>query len=155
MTAPAVHANCVIVGTVGLLIRGGAGSGKTSLADIVIEAARAKGNLGRLVADDYTHVAAVDGRLEAQAPQAIEGRMEVRGFGVVEAPFARYAQIHLVIDLTPAETIERLPEQPLTQACLDGVQLPVLVCPQNDPAHCLRLIRWALRTLFPKGPDYI
>ena len=155
MTPPAVHANCVIVGTAGLLIRGGAGSGKSSLADYLVEAARAKGNLGQLVADDYTHIAAVDGRLQAHAPQAIEGRMEVRGFGVVEAPFAPGAQIHLAIDLTSAETIERMPEQPLGHVVLDGVQLPVIVCPQNDPAHSLRLIRWALRTLFPKGPDYI
>ncbi|MEE4014003.1 aldolase [Roseibium sp. FZY0029] len=155
MTPPAVHANCVIVGTVGLLIRGGAGSGKTSLADSLIEAARAKGNLGCLVADDYTHVVAVDGHLEAHAPQTIEGCMEVRGFGLVEAPFARCAQIHLVIELSPAESIERLPEQPLAQICLDGMQVPVLICPQNDPALCLRLIRWALRSLFPKAPDYI
>jgi serine kinase of HPr protein (carbohydrate metabolism regulator) len=155
VTAPAVHANCVIVGTAGLLIRGGAGSGKTSLADSLIDAARAKGNFGQLVADDYTHLAAVDGRLAAHAPQAIEGRMEVRGFGVVEAPTAPCAQIHLVIDLVPAESVERLPEQPLAQICLYGVQLPVLVCPQNDPALCLRLIRWALRSLFSKGPDYI
>ncbi|MEQ8372654.1 MAG: aldolase [Roseibium aggregatum] len=155
MTPPAVHANCVVVGTAGLLIRGGAGSGKTTLSDILIEAARAKGNLGLLVADDYTHVAAADGRLEARAPRTIEGRMEVRGFGVVETRFLPYAQVHLLVELKQADAIERMPEQVLATTCLEGVHLPVVMCPQNDPEHSLRLIRWALRHLFPKGPDYI
>jgi serine kinase of HPr protein (carbohydrate metabolism regulator) len=152
---PAVHANCLILGTCGLLIRGDAGSGKSSLCDILIEAARAKGNLGQLVADDYVFVSAEHSRLLARVPEAISGRMEIRGFGLVDTACVPEAHVGLIVDLVPVDRVERLPEAPLGQGLLDGVQVPVLHCPMNMPDISLRLVRWALRRLLPDAPDYI
>jgi serine kinase of HPr protein (carbohydrate metabolism regulator) len=154
-TRPAVHADCVVIGTRGLLIRGASGSGKSSLADVLVEAARAKGNLGLLVADDYVYLDAVEDRLAAHVPDTIKGRMELRGFGLVDPDFMAAARVHAIVELTPREQIERLPDTPLTEDCLQGVRLPVIICPQTEPGHSLRLIRWAFRRLFPDGPDYI
>ncbi|WP_298962318.1 HPr kinase/phosphatase C-terminal domain-containing protein [uncultured Roseibium sp.] len=155
MTAGAVHANCAIVGTIGLLIRGDAGSGKTSLCDLLIEVALSRGNFGRLVSDDYVHLSVQGARLIAEAPETIRGRMEVRGFGLVEQAFERRAQVHLVIDLQPLQELERLPESCLDHVVLEGIQLPVLKCPADQPFNSMRMIRWALRKLLPGNLDYI
>lgn len=155
MTAEAVHANCAIIGTIGLLIRGGAGSGKTSLCDLLIEAASSRGNFGRLVSDDYVYLSGKGTRLLAQAPEAIRGRMEVRGFGLVEQAVDHRAQVHLVIDLQPLSDLERLPENRLDHVMLEGIQVPALKCPEDRPVNSMRMIRWALRALFPGNLDYI
>ncbi|WP_422374359.1 HPr kinase/phosphorylase [Roseibium sp.] len=155
MSQPAIHANCLIVGTAGLLLRGESGSGKTVLTDFLVETAKARGNLGLLVSDDYVHLASRDGALIACAPETISGKMEVRGFGLAETAFAPEAHIDLVIDLEPVEDMERLPEVPLGTVRLETVQLPQLFCPENDPVLAVRLIRWALRRLTPVGTDYI
>lgn len=155
MSQPAIHANCLIVGTAGLLLRGESGSGKTVLTDFLVETAKARGNLGLLVSDDYVHLTSRDGSLIACAPETISGKMEVRGFGLAETAFAPEAHIDLVIDLEPVEDMERLPEVPLGTVRLETVQLPQLFCPENDPVLAVRLIRWALRRLTPVGTDYI
>ncbi|WP_428644505.1 HPr kinase/phosphorylase [Roseibium sp.] len=155
MSAETVHANCLIVGTHGLLIRGGAGSGKTTLAETMIEAARRKGNFGALVADDYVSVTGEGGRLVARVPETIRGKMEVRGFGLVELDCEPVAQVGLIVTLVPLHDIERLPDEALTHDSLDGVRLPVVTCPEHQTFTSLRLIRWAFRTLFPHCPDYI
>jgi len=154
-SGPAFHADCVVTGTRGLLIRGPSGSGKSSLADVLVDAARARGNLGLMVADDYVYLSAEEGRLVARVPETIKGRMELRGFGLVDTGFLAAARVHLIVELTPQERIERLPDTPLADDCLQGVRLPVIICPQTAPGHSLRLIRWAFRRLFPAGPDYI
>ncbi len=155
MSGPAVHANCAIIGTHGIMIRGGAGSGKTSLCEILIEAAAAKGNFARLVADDYVHVSAEGGRLLARVPETIRGRMEVRNFGLVSLECEPAAQVHLIVNLQPLETLERLPESPIEYDQLEGIRLPVVICPEHKTFASFRLIRWALRSLFPGTPDYI
>lgn len=155
MTAQAVHADCVLLGTRALLLRGRAGSGKSSLADMLVETARSKGHLGLLVADDYVHLSQRDGRLLATVPETIRGKMEVRGFGLVAADCVPVARIGLVVDLVAADRLERLPDTPLKTLCLEGVQVALLNCPENDTAASLRLIRWAFRSQMPSGPDYI
>ncbi len=155
MTGPAVHANCLVLGTCGVLIRGGAGCGKSSFCDTLIEAALAKGHLGRLVADDYVHVVPEDGRLLASPPDTIRGKMEIRGFGLVDTQYTPRARIDLVVDLVPMERLERLPEAAIVTVCLEGVEVPALSCPANRPDISLRLVRWTLRRLLPEAPDYI
>lgn len=155
MRPAAVHANCLVLGPVGLLIRGDAGSGKTSLADTLIEAARARGHLGITVADDYVHLIVRGSRLLAQVPEPLRGRMEIRGFGLVPVEHLPEAHVRLVVDLVPPERIERLPEVTLAEVTLEGVRLPLATCPENDGPRALRLIRWALRELLPQSPDYL
>ncbi len=101
----------------GVLITGPSGAGKSDLALRLI------GRGWRLVADDYTHVFASDGRLFAAPPQTIEGRIEARGVGVVDACALGLARIALVVELTGG-AVERLPDA--RTRTLDGVALPLL-----------------------------
>jgi len=152
---PAVHASCVVLGTAGLLLRGVSGSGKSTLAEALIEDARTKGSFAALVADDRVDLRAADGRLLAAAPEAISGKLEVRGFGIAGMAFLPRARIHLIVDLRPFETLERFPLRSVRQDVVEGIPLPHVTCPENDVLIGERLIRWALRTCFPNGPDYI
>ncbi|PVB61377.1 HPr kinase/phosphatase C-terminal domain-containing protein [Labrenzia sp. 011] len=155
MTGQSIHANCVIVGTCGVLIRGEAGSGKSLLSETLIEAARARGHFAALVADDRVLLEADDGRLLARAPETIQGRIEVRGFALEDITYEPVARIRLVIDLKPLETLERLPDMAIDQDWLAGIFLPAIACPSHRPAIALRQLRWAMRRLLSGGPDYI
>ncbi len=155
MSGTSIHANCVVVGTLGLLIRGPSGSGKSGLSDVLVSAARLRGNLGKLVADDRVCLEAAGTSLLAHVPDTIAGRLEVRGIGLVAASFIPTARVHLVVTLTPANEIERLPHELSVAELLPGLAVPAVECPRNDPETGLRMLRWALRSIFPGLPDYI
>ncbi|KZM50899.1 aldolase [Labrenzia sp. OB1] len=155
MTGQSIHANCVIVGTFGMLIRGAAGSGKSLLSETLIETARAKGNFASLVADDRVLLRAQGSRLLARSPETIRGRIEIRGFALEEMAHEPEAHVRLVVDLRPLETLDRLPETAIAQEHLEGVLVALMTSPSNRPDISLRQVRWALRKLFPGSPDYI
>ncbi|WP_420477907.1 HPr kinase/phosphorylase [Brevundimonas sp. FT23028] len=98
-------------------LQGRSGAGKSDLALRLMDRG------WRLVADDYAHVFASGGRLFARAPDAIRGRIEVRGVGILPARELEIAPVLLAVVLTH-EPVERLPE-PETMV-ISGVSLPVL-----------------------------
>ena len=97
------HASSVALGGRGLLILGASGSGKSSLALHLMA-------LGAtLVADDRTIASGVsNGDVLLAAPEAIRGRMEARGVGILSAAIEQDVPLALVVDLDRSET-ERLP----------------------------------------------
>lgn len=107
-----LHATCVDLSGVAVLLRGPSGSGKSDLALRLIDGG------GRLVADDWTELEARDGRLFARAPAAIAGLLEVRGVGILHLPTVPESPVALVADLVSPESVERLPE-PATDDLLD------------------------------------
>jgi len=131
-----LHATCVAIDGAGVLLRGASGTGKSDLALRLIDAG------AMLVVDDYCEVAAMNGRLRAQAPVTIAGTLEVRGYGIVEMSAAADATIALVVDLMPAERIPRLPET--TTCVIDGVTLPWVCVDATAPSAAAR-IRLAVR----------
>lgn len=99
MTLPATSAACLHASTVALngravLITGASGSGKSGLAlDLISRGAT-------LVADDRTWVErGPDGTLTARAPDAITGRIEARGIGILALPDHGPARVVLTVDL--------------------------------------------------------
>lgn len=113
-----IHATCVAVAGVGVLIRGPSGAGKSDLALRLIDGG------ATLVSDDYCNVAAEGGRLLVTPPPNIAGKMEVRGYGIVTLTHQNSAVVGLVVDLAQEADIERMPEQ---QSCtIEGVALPRL-----------------------------
>ncbi|MDX1711053.1 MAG: HPr kinase/phosphatase C-terminal domain-containing protein, partial [Rhodovibrionaceae bacterium] len=113
-----IHGTLVFWRGAGLLLRGASGAGKSDLALRLIEAG------GRLVADDQVAAALDDGRPRGRAPEALEGLMEVRGIGIVPVSRRAEAPIDIVVELVPAERIERIPES-LTTVIL-GADIPLV-----------------------------
>jgi HPr Serine kinase C-terminal domain len=120
-----VHASCVLVGEAGILIRGAAGAGKSTLARALVRAAVASGRFACLVSDDRTRLASRHGRLLAQSIRAIAGRIEVRGAGILPEPCEAAVVVRLIVDLW-SEDPPRLPEAEDAVATVCGVTLPRL-----------------------------
>ena len=141
---PTIHASAVLVGARAALIRGPEGAGKSRLALALIEAAQA-GLLrfARLVADDRTHVEAVNGRLIVRPPAALAGLIEVRGLGIRRLPFEPMAVVGLVVDLA-ADDGDRLPRAGSRVVTIGGVTVSRL--PVTPGGDALRLTIAELNT---------
>ena len=129
-----LHGSCVALSGRGVLILGPSGSGKSSLALQLM-------SIGcDLVSDDRTDVALQDGALEATAPEAIRGRIEARGMGLLIAVPAPSARLVLAVDLAHLES-ERLPH-PRFYPVL-GIDLPLLhrVESAHFPAAILQYLK--------------
>ncbi len=127
MTRPAtIHASAVLIGEAGVIIRGGPGSGKSSLVLRLLAIDPAK---TRLVADDRVSLAAHHGRLVAAVPAAIAGKFEIRGQGIVALAHVSPVVVRLVVDLLAAADCPRLPEENETAVTIEGVILPRLMLP--------------------------
>lgn len=131
-----VHATAVEIDGAAVLLRGPSASGKSDLALRLIDRG------GRLVADDRTALTLRDGCVEASAPPEIEGRMEIRGLGIVRVPASGPATVRLVVDLVPAGEVERMPCEASTAVL--GVRIPAM---RLDPfeASADAKVRIALR----------
>ena len=99
-----VHATCVDVDGMGVLLRGPPGSGKSDLALRLISGG------ALLVADDRAEVTAVGGRVMVSPPPEIAGLIEVRGLGILRFEHRDRVPLGLVLDLVPATTVERMAE---------------------------------------------
>lgn len=109
-----VHGTCIALGRAGALLRGPSGSGKSDLALRFLFLARrgpAALEPPTLVADDQVVLTRAETRLLANAPEAIKGKLEVRGIGIVEAKVASDVELKLVVDLVPPKDVERMPSE--------------------------------------------
>jgi HPr kinase/phosphorylase len=143
-----MHASAALIGEEGVLIRGRSGSGKSSLLLGLIAADPVS---TWLVADDRVDVSAHDGRLVAKAPEAIAGKLEVRGQGIVDLVHVAPVVLRFAVDLFPPDDCPRLPEEDQVRVSILGVELPRLMLPIgafDGPAR----VRAALRRLRAVAP---
>ncbi|MTH77248.1 HPr kinase/phosphorylase [Paracoccus aestuariivivens] len=118
-----LHASCVAKNRRALLILGASGSGKSTLALQLMA-------LGAgLVADDRTMLTKDDLRLIADCPEAIRGRIEARGVGILNADPAGPAEVVLAVDLDRPEP-DRLP--PHRHIDFLGRKLPLVLGKGRD-----------------------
>jgi HPr kinase/phosphorylase len=120
--APTIHASAVLIGPKAVLIRGPAGSGKSSLAWQLLSGALP---FARLVADDRAHIDMTGGQVLVRPAPALAGLLEIRGLGIRRLPYEPVAAVGLVVDLAAAAAC-RLPAQQAGQITLEGVALPRL-----------------------------
>lgn len=99
-----IHATCVEMDGKGVLLMGPPGSGKSDLALRLIDGG------ARLVADDRTDLVLNDDKLTARAPKELAGKIEVRGIGIVALDTVQDIPVALVIEMAPAEELERIPD---------------------------------------------
>lgn len=122
-----IHANALVLGECGLLLRGASGAGKSALTLQLIADWRARGDFARLVGDDRVALDARGGRLIARPHPAIRGLIEARGLGLLRLPYEPACVVSAVIDLVAEEgDARRLPEEAERTADLCGVKLPRL-----------------------------
>lgn len=125
MTTVNLHAVAIVLGAMGVLLRGPSGSGKSALALALIDRFRTQGDFAALVGDDRVLVEACAGRLIARPHPAIAGMIEARGLGLLSVPYEKACRLHAVIDITaPGETSPRFPEESEKCAELAGIVLP-------------------------------
>lgn len=99
-----LHANCVEVEGIGILLLGPSGAGKSDLTLRLID------DGARLVSDDYVNLRARDGALIATAPPEIAGLMEIRGLGILRIDHLGETRIGLAMDLAAWDPEDRIPE---------------------------------------------
>lgn len=99
-----IHASCVAIDGLGVLLLGPPGAGKSDLALRLLD------HGARLVSDDQTELNRQENRLIARAPATLHGLLEVRGIGIVNVEALSEVPVALAIDLVPGDSIERMPE---------------------------------------------
>ena len=128
--ASTIHASAVLVGPKAVLIRGPAGSGKSSLAWKLLSGALP---FTRLVADDRAYVEARAGRLLVRPAGELAGLIEIRGLGIRRLPYEPMAIVKFVVDLAASDA-GRLPSHETTHTILEGITLPRLGVAAGVPA---------------------
>ncbi|WP_310539580.1 HPr kinase/phosphorylase [Phenylobacterium sp.] len=119
----------------GALIEGPSGAGKSDLA------LRCLDQGFRLVADDRVQIWACEGVLYGRAPDALSGRIEVRGLDVLRQPAIAWCRISLCVR---CGTPERMPEPGFVDYV--GLKTPLVTLALLESSAPARLSR-ALRHL--------
>jgi serine kinase of HPr protein (carbohydrate metabolism regulator) len=121
-----VHGTCVAYGAHAALLRGSSGSGKSDLALRFLALAPDGDMAPRLIADDQVVVEEQGGTLTVSAPDALAGKLEVRGLGITTLPHAEQAKLVLIVNLVARDEVPRMPPEPLPRITLLGVSVPNL-----------------------------
>jgi HPr kinase/phosphorylase len=131
-----VHGVALAVGDIGLLILGDSGSGKSLLAASML--AQWPFGKAHLVADDRVLLTRAGYRVIARPHPLIEGRLEMRGYGIVSVPHLEAVVIAGVIRLADTHR-QRLPTLEESYSHVLGVTLPTLIL-KDDCTPFTRLI---------------
>jgi HPr kinase/phosphorylase len=136
-----LHGTCVSVSGEGVLILGGPGAGKSDLALRLIDEPGHGISEGRmrseLVSDDQVIITRHENKLIASAPSNINGKLEIRGLGIVTLATQSSVHLSLVVKLQTHSAIERHPDH-ATFDILD-LALPLVEIDGNSPSAPARL----------------
>lgn len=130
-----IHANCLRLGALGLLILGPTGTGKSTITLALLERAGWSGRDAKLISDDYTQVFVENGRLIGQVPESLRGGIEVRGAGLYAMDYENRVAIDHVVALGQAS--ERFPNEKYFS--FEDVQVPMLSLPSLNDADGLAI----------------
>ncbi|BDV35813.1 HPr kinase/phosphorylase [Methylocystis iwaonis] len=141
MSAQYVHANALVLGETGVLLRGPSGSGKSALTLALISRYQSQGDFARLVGDDRVRLEALNGRLIARPHPAIAGVIEIRGHGLSRIDYEAACVLNAIVDLcAPDDPPARLPQEAEKYAALHGIVLPRLCTPDCGDVSVARII---------------
>lgn len=113
----AIHASCVSIDGRALLLMGSSGSGKSDLALRLIDRGAS------LVSDDQTLLKRHNDQLLAAPPATIQGKIEVRGIGIISMTCLENVPVALAVALEG--NVERFPLAE-EQIMLAGIEMPLL-----------------------------
>ena len=96
------HGNLIAIDGKGVLITGYSGSGKTLLALHLFRRCHIAKIKADWIADDQVMLDQRNNQLIGSSPGSIRGKVEIRGFGIVEMPVSNLQQteiaLHVVLD---------------------------------------------------------
>ncbi|MCP4184998.1 MAG: hypothetical protein GY761_17080 [Hyphomicrobiales bacterium] len=133
------HCTCIKINSVGVMIEGKSGAGKTSLGLGMLNAARIRGIDFAMVCDDQALIN-IQGNNElwVKAPVSIAGKVELYGAGIAEVEHVDHCQIQLVCELINQTDIMRYP-CPLN--CIRfGIKLDYVQAPWQHEAQSIRIL---------------
>ena len=131
LSSETIHASCVAIGEIAVLIEGRSGTGKSDLALRLIDRG------ARLVSDDYTLLTRDTAkRLRARPPANLAGKMEVRGIGIVEIDHVEDIEVRLIVAIT--EEPPRMPG-PGRRRTIAGVNLREIALPALEPSAPIKV----------------
>ena len=140
-----LHASAVSIGGKAVLLRGPSGIGKSDLALRLIDEG------AELVADDYVELTVTEGHILLQAPKNIQGKMEMRGIGLIDRPFAENVPLKLVCDLVVTGSMDRFPEKE-SHLHMEGITVPLFQL-EGQLASAPAKIRMLLTLLSEESPS--
>ncbi|MEN0040666.1 MAG: hypothetical protein AAF764_04945 [Pseudomonadota bacterium] len=143
MAEPSIHASALVLGAVGLLLRGPSGSGKSMLGHHLIAAHRAAGRHAVWVADDRVRLDLADGRIIARPVEELAGLAEFRGLDVQPVHHMENAVIDMIVDLTGSG--DRIPKPMNHRLLPNGPELPLIRVPAQNLGVATILIAQAMR----------
>jgi serine kinase of HPr protein (carbohydrate metabolism regulator) len=112
-----VHATSVAMDGRAVLLSGASGAGKSDLAVRLIDRGF------ELVSDDRTIVRRDGERILASPPDAIAGKIEIRGIGIIELPYVSDVPVGLFVELT--SDLQRMPDEDRERMLL-GIGVPMI-----------------------------
>lgn len=127
--APALRqAGCVAIGGRGVLIEGLPGSGKTSLALMLLDRG------AQLVGDDGVGLTVRDGQLWASPPPNTAGKLEIRNVGIIQLPAVDApVALRLVLSVQAPRFVESAERIELL-----GMQIPTIEFDARSAAAAIR-----------------
>lgn len=125
LSSETIHASCVAIDGVAVLIEGQSGAGKSDLALRLID----RGAV--LVSDDYTTLVRGEGGLIARPPVNLAGKIEVRGIGILEMPHVADVPVGLIVAIVEAPP--RMPGEGRRRR-IAGVDLREIALPALEPS---------------------
>ncbi len=131
------HCSVVELAGTGVLVEGPAGSGKSSLAFALLEAAQRLGIDCAFICDDQAIIEKQGERLSASAPASIAGLAEIRGHGIVSLKHKPKTVVGLLVRLIDDEQVEQMP--PERSIVLNGVRIALVEAPRQHEARAARI----------------
>lgn len=153
----AVHASLVEIFSMGVLLMGESGIGKSETTLELIK----KGH--HLISDDRVDISLVRGELFGTAPELLVGMMEVRGIGIIDVPRMfginallmkkKISYAIKLVHLKPEEPMERLGNANQYLEVL-GQRIPLLYLPVSGARSMAEIIEVAVTNLKLKEFGY-
>lgn len=134
------HCTVINVNSVGILIMGESGSGKSSLAMGLLEKAKHDGLSAILISDDQVLLEydVEREKLIAHAPKPIAGKIEIYGFGITECEYNENSDVALVVQLVDQSDVPRMNDEKNIE--IMGKKLPLILTPKQHEAQGVRIV---------------
>ena len=136
-----IHATGICINGQGVIITGPSGSGKSDLALRLIDRG------AKLISDDRVIISIFANDITLKQAPNIEGKIEVRGIGILCVPAVTNIILRMHVDLKAKA--ERLPDQPSDQH-VAGISIPTIAISAFEASAPIK-VEMALTSIVEKA----